>query len=66
MLTQKDTENLKNKALTPEQVKEIEAKTFTDIPKPYRGVPSEVYKGLGVRWEKNGNEVSMYLSLIHI
>ena len=39
---------------------EIEAKTFTDIPKPYRGVPSEVYKGLGVRWEKNGNEVSMY------
>ena len=60
MLTKKDTENLKNKALTPEQVKEIEDKTFTDIPKPYRGVPSEVYKGLGVRWEKNGNEVSMY------
>lgn len=60
MITPKDIDNLKNKALTPEQVKEIGAKTFTDIPKPYRGVPSEVYKGLGVRWEKNGNEVSMY------
>lgn len=60
MITSKDIDNLKNKALTAEQVAEIEAKTFTDIPKPYRGVPSEVYKGLGVRWEKNGNEVSMY------
>ena len=60
MITSKDIDNLKNKALTAEQVAEIEAKTFTDIPKPYRGVPSEVYKGMGVRWEKNGNEVSMY------
>lgn len=60
LITSKDIDNLKNKALTAEQVAEIEAKTFTDIPKPYRGVPSEVYKGLGVRWEKNGNEVSMY------
>lgn len=60
MLTQKDTDNLKNKALTPEQVKEIEAKTVTDTPKPYRGVPSDVYKALGVRWEVNGTEVSMY------
>ena len=60
MITSKDIDNLKNKALTAEQVSEIEAKTFTDIPKPYRGVPSEVYKSLGVRWEKNGNEVSMY------
>ena len=60
MITSKDIDNLKNKALTAEQVAEIESKTFTDIPKPYRGVPSEVYKGLGVRWEKNGNEVSMY------
>lgn len=60
MITSKDTNNLKNKALTPEQVQEIEAKTFTKIPKPYRGVPSEVYESLGVRWEKNGNEVSMY------
>lgn len=60
MITSKDIDNLKNKALTAEQVAEIEAKTFTDIPKPYRGVPSEVYKGLGVRWEKNGKEVSMY------
>ena len=60
MITSKDIDNLKNKALTAEQVAEIEAKTFTDIPKPYRGVPSEVYKSLGVRWEKNGNEVSMY------
>lgn len=60
MITSKDIDNLKNKALTAEQVAEIEAKTFTDIPKPYRGVPSEVYKGLGIRWEKNGNEVSMY------
>lgn len=60
MLTQKDTDNLKNKALTPEQVQEIEAKTVTDTPKPYRGVPSDVYKSLGVRWEVNGTEVSMY------
>ena len=60
MLTQKDTDNLKNKALTPEQVQEIEAKTVTKIPKPYRGVPSEVYEALGVRWEVNGTEVSMY------
>ena len=60
MITSKDIDNLKNKALTAEQVAEIEAKTFTDIPKPYRGVPSEVYKSLGVRWEKNGKEVSMY------
>ena len=60
MITSKDIDNLKNKALTAEQVAEIEAKTFTDIPKPYRGIPSEVYKALGVRWEKNGNEVSMY------
>ena len=60
MITSKDIDNLKNKALTEEQVAEIEAKTFTDIPKPYRGVPSDVYKGLGVRWEKNGNEASMY------
>lgn len=60
MLTQKDTDNLKNKALTPEQVKEIEAKTVTDTPKPYRGVPSDVYKALGVRWEVNGTDVSMY------
>ena len=60
MITVKDTDNLKNKALTPEQVKEIEAKTVTKIPKPYRGVPSEVYEALGVRWEVNGTEVSMY------
>lgn len=60
MITAKDTENLKNKALTPEQVQEIEAETFTKIPKPYRGVPSEVYESLGVRWKKDGNEVSMY------
>lgn len=60
MLTQKDTDNLKNKALTPEQVREIDAKTVTDTPKPYRGVPSDVYKALGVRWEVNGTEVSMY------
>ena len=60
MLTQKDTDNLKNKALTPEQVQEIEAKTVTKIPKPYRGVPSEVYEALGVRWEIDGSNVSMY------
>lgn len=60
LITSKDIDNLKNKALTPEQVKEIEAKTVTKIPKPYRGIPSEVYEALGVRWEKNGNEVSMY------
>lgn len=60
MITSKDTDNLKNKALTPEQVAEIESETFTKIPKPYRGVPSEVYEGLGVRWKKEGNEVSMY------
>ena len=60
MITSKDIDNLKNKALTPEQVKEIKAKTVTKIPKPYRGIPSEVYEALGVRWEKNGNEVSMY------
>ena len=60
MITVKDTDNLKNKALTPEQVQEIESKTVTKIPKPYRGVPSEVYEALGVRWEVNGTEVSMY------
>lgn len=60
MLTQKDTDNLKNKALTKEQVQEIEAKTVTKIPKPYRGVPSDVYEALGVRWEVNGKDVSMY------
>lgn len=60
LITSKDIDNLKNKALTAEQVAEIEAKTVTDTPKPYRGVPSDVYKALGVRWEVNGTEVSMY------
>ena len=60
LITSKDTDNLKNKALTPEQVQEIEAKTVTKIPKPYRGVPSEVYEALGVRWEIDGSNVSMY------
>lgn len=60
LITVKDTDNLKNKALTPEQVQEIEAKTVTKIPKPYRGVPSEVYEALGVRWEIDGSNVSMY------
>lgn len=60
MITSKDTENLKNKALTPQEVQDIEAKTVTKIPKPYRGVPSEVYEALGVRWEIDGTNVSMY------
>lgn len=61
LITSKDTDNLKNKALTPEQVKEIEAKTVTKIPKPYRGVPSSVWEGLGYRWEINGSSVTMYV-----
>lgn len=61
LITSKDTDNLKNKALTPEQVKEIEAKTVTKTPKPYRGVPSSVWEGLGHRWEVNGSEVTMYV-----
>lgn len=60
MITSKDAENLKNKALTPQEVQDIEAKTVTKIPKPYRGVPSEVYEALGVRWEIDGTNVSMY------
>lgn len=43
MVTQKDKDALINKALTPEQVKEIEAKTSPTINVKYRGVPSSVY-----------------------
>lgn len=63
MITQKDKDALINKALTPEQVKEIEAKTSPTINVKYRGVPSSVYESLGVRWEGGGNTgqpISMY------
>ena len=61
LITSVDTDNLKNKALTPEQVKEIEAKTVTKTLKPYRGVPSSVWEGLGYRWEVNGRNVTLYV-----
>ena len=61
LITSKDIDNLKNKALTAEQVAEIEAKTVTKTAKPYRGVPSSVWEGLGYRWEVNGSEVTMYM-----
>ena len=61
LITSKDIDNLKNKALTSEQVAEIEAKTVTKTAKPYRGVPSSVWEGLGYRWEVNGSEVTMYM-----
>ena len=61
LITSADTDNLKNKALTPEQVKEIEAKTVTKTLKPYRGVPSSVREGLGYRWEVNGRNVTLYV-----
>lgn len=63
MVTQKDKDALVNKALTPEQVKEIEAKTSPTINVKYRGVPSSVYESLGVRWEGGGDTgqpISMY------
>lgn len=63
MITQKDKDALINKALTPEQVKEIEAKTSPTINVKYRGVPSSVYESLGVRWEGGGDTgqpISMY------
>lgn len=63
MVTQKDKDALINKALTPEQVKEIEAKTSPIINVKYRGVPSSVYESLGVRWEGGGDTgqpISMY------
>ena len=63
LITQKDKDALINKALTPEQVKEIEAKTSPTINVKYRGVPSSVYESLGVRWEGGGNTgqpISMY------
>ena len=61
LITSKDIDNLKNKALTAEQVAEIEAKTVTKTAKPYRGVPSSVWEGLGYRWEVKGSEVTMYM-----
>ena len=61
LITSKDIDNLKNKALTPEQVAEIEAKTVTKTLKPYRGVPSSVWEGLGYRWEVNGRNVTLYV-----
>lgn len=63
MITQKDKDSLINKALSPEQVKEIEAKTSPTINVKYRGVPSSVYESLGVRWEGGGDTgqpISMY------
>ena len=63
MITQKDKDALINKALTPEQVKEIEAKTSPTINVKYRGIPSSVYESLGVRWEGGGDTgqpISMY------
>lgn len=63
LITSKDIDNLKNKALTAEQVAEIEAKTVTKTAKPYRGVPSSVWEGLGYRWEVNGSEVTMYVPI---
>lgn len=63
MVTQKDKDALINKALTPEQVKEIEAKTSPTINVKYRGIPSSVYESLGVRWEGGGDTgqpISMY------
>ena len=61
LITSKDIDNLKNKALTAEQVAEIEAKTVTKTLKPYRGVPSSVWEGLGYRWEVNGRNVTLYV-----
>lgn len=63
LITQKDKDALINKALTPEQVKEIEDKTSPTINVKYRGVPSSVYESLGVRWEGGGDTgqpISMY------
>lgn len=63
LITQKDKDALINKALTPEQVKEIEAKTSPTINVKYRGIPSSIYESLGVRWEGGGDTgqpISMY------